>query len=334
MKVEILEQVDEDWWNELLCKSPHANIFQTAQWGDWLRYVFLAKVKYLISYDDKGEICAQGILTSKSPYSSLWSGKTFLYPFARLCKFIYPEVNWLHGPVLHCSSDKWNVVLSNYFRTVKSLSKWGGVYSGTMPYGVVNKVNTEELVGKKHSSWGTFLVDLTIPTEEIWKNLKSSARKNLRKFDSSGIEVRIVDNLDDLSELYGELCKWTRRVGGRIYDWRYWEARFYLLNKIKAERYYVAFKNGEPIGCLGVWQYGPIAFEFGSLQSLESLREKTNCQDYIKWHIFKSEKDRGVNYFDLSGVNPLPKSKKEKNIYQYKKKWGGNYLEYPIIQSF
>ena len=30
LKVEILEQVDEDWWNKLLCKSPHANIFQTA----------------------------------------------------------------------------------------------------------------------------------------------------------------------------------------------------------------------------------------------------------------------------------------------------------------
>ncbi|RZD45866.1 MAG: hypothetical protein CXT78_04800 [Thaumarchaeota archaeon] len=55
-------------------------------------------------------------------------------------------------------------------------------------------------------------------------------------------------------------------------------------------------------------------------------------QDLLKWSIIKWGINNNMKYYNLSGINPNPESKKEEGIFRYKKKWGGK--QYTLWRLF
>ena len=48
----------------------------------------------------------------------------------------------------------------------------------------------------------------------------------------------------------------------------------------------------------------------------------------IEWGIENNQR-----FYDLTGINPNPKTDKELGIFRYKKKWGGNLVNYNLISG-
>ena len=73
--------------------------------------------------------------------------------------------------------------------------------------------------------------------------------------------------------------------------------------------------------------------EWGVARSKLDYEEKLYSQDLIKWKIIEWGIKNKMNWYDFSGFNPSPTSSKEKGIFQYKKKWGGEQFEQWIFKN-
>ena len=74
-------------------------------------------------------------------------------------------------------------------------------------------------------------------------------------------------------------------------------------------------------------------FEWGVGRSELDYSKKLYSQDLLKWKIIEWGKENNCDYYDLSGVNPSPETDKESKIFRYKKKWGGELIQYKMYKS-
>ena len=107
----------------------------------------------------------------------------------------------------------------------------------------------------------------------------------------------------------------------------------YLCISILCLNIFLAYYEGKPVGGLGVSSFNNFINEWGVGRSEIDFSKKLYAQDLIKWKIIEWGKENKLNYFDLSGVNPIPSNSKEEGIFRYKKKWGGKQVDLLIIQT-
>ncbi|MBN2289727.1 MAG: GNAT family N-acetyltransferase, partial [Candidatus Glassbacteria bacterium] len=96
---------------------------------------------------------------------------------------------------------------------------------------------------------------------------------------------------------------------------------------------FLASRQGELLGGLGVWQHAGVVVEWGSVQSERARVEKLYCSDLLKWEVIRWGHGRGYRLYDLAGVAPDPDraDPKKRGIYQFKAKWGGRYRESQVF---
>jgi len=333
MKVEVFHQVDSDWWNQLLRTSPHGNIFQTTCWGEYLQIYFGSDVFYIVCFDDRDNPVGLLVLARGIPHHSFLLNRPFSASLIHLLKKIKPVFSWTYGPVLIGVKELWEEILFNLFQSIFDLTKGARIGSSSLPFGIDKYVTEGIRQQLSVSKWGTFLVDLDMTEEELWKNLKPAARKSIRHAKETGISVGIVEGETGRKDFHNFLKNAIKRKGGRLFPVENLLVRYRLFKQINGEDIYIAKLREETIGSLGIWRFNGIIHEFGANQSQTSIEQKLYCGDLLKWEIMREESRRCIHLFDLSGVNPNPSSGKEKGIFQFKKKWGGEYMEYVIVSK-
>jgi lipid II:glycine glycyltransferase (peptidoglycan interpeptide bridge formation enzyme) len=78
-------------------------------------------------------------------------------------------------------------------------------------------------------------------------------------------------------------------------------------------------------------EYNGNVTEMSVVRSDYAVEKNLYPGDAIKWAIIKWGHGQGFRTYDLAGVNPNPETPKEQGIRQFKEKWGGEYVEYPIF---
>ncbi len=86
------------------------------------------------------------------------------------------------------------------------------------------------------------------------------------------------------------------------------------------------------IGGLMILYFNKYVNEWGIARTLKDTKEKTYAQDLLKWNVIKWGIENNFNFFDLTGANPNASDDKEKGIFKYKKKWGGELIKYDMIK--
>ena len=56
-------------------------------------------------------------------------------------------------------------------------------------------------------------------------------------------------------------------------------------------------------------------------------------QDLLKWRLMQWGREHGFRVYDLMGVNPHSTDPKERGIFQFKAKWGGDLVEFPVFSK-
>jgi len=322
ISIEVNDISDQDWNNRLL-KSTLGSIYHTDEYGQFVKNKGWTP-KFLKFIDSTGKIVGQLLASTYSRFQNKQGPSKILRVLPGTKKEFF---RWIYGPVIFVPEKKNEINLAlqkfvqekNYF-----------------------VIGSEHPLSKNHfaqinnslniNNWGTFLINLSKDKSTLWKNLdKHSARKNIERSEERGVVVKEIKNEKDLTD-YHKLLKETKTKVG-------WNVNFEEISALWKSLKPVGFtgflaKLEEiPVGGILISHFNKQIFEWGVGRSELDYSKKLYSQDLLKWKIIEWGKENNCDYYDLSGVNPSPETDKESKIFRYKKKWGGELIQYKMYKS-
>ncbi|PIO02733.1 hypothetical protein COU38_01895 [Candidatus Micrarchaeota archaeon CG10_big_fil_rev_8_21_14_0_10_54_18] len=180
--------------------------------------------------------------------------------------------------------------------------------------------------GFKKKEWATFLLDLRRGKEELWAGVDKATRKIVRRTREKGVEVRTAENEEDYAAYHAVMNENRRR--NKVKEYPYSRAFWELFKEAGMGEIFVAELDGRILGGLTASLYNDYVNEWGAALSNKAREEKIYASDAVRWAVIEWARAKGAHYYDLTGVNPAPRDEKEKGIYRFKEKWGGDFKEY------
>lgn len=176
--------------------------------------------------------------------------------------------------------------------------------------------------------WSTVFLDLSHTEEMIWKSLHNSIRTAVRKCEKLGCVVKRITSKEEFESLYlANYDGWAKKRFESHNIEHIWQS--YPDN---TELYVVLDADQQKVYSGITFSYDNHIGSIGSMFLTEKARhEKIPAQDYLMWTKIKDYKDKKLDFFDLSGINPEPENAKEKNIAFFKKKFSNATLDYSIF---
>ncbi len=338
--VKIIQDVDGEWWNSLV-RSVGGEFHQTAFHAGYCRECTRKKAYYVIAEEQNRTLgiamfflegYGQDFLTVNFP-PSISKLPTQLYRSLWKCCSI------LHGPLI-LDAEREEEILDRLLQEIERFALREKVFLWKKVIPPLHKQSFRQTVwdscfskyGFSQENWGTFLVDLTTEDEALWSGLKASARKAIKKITKQGGHFIQVTDEEAFQKYYSLLVETCQRINMNMwfhYDFMksWWEKNQDVFQIFLVEH------EGKAVAGQGVFLFDDIMREVFSGTSNYAIKNKLYGGDLLKFETFKWGKEQGHKIYDLAGVNPNPSTTAEKHIRQFKEKWGGKYIEYPIYSK-
>ena len=177
--------------------------------------------------------------------------------------------------------------------------------------------------------YGTYIIDLSKPEEQLWNDLHSNHRNKIRIALKKGVEIRSgMEYLNTSYELIRDTFKQSKL--GFMDKKAYTQLATGIVENIKI---FVATCQDHIQGCLVV------PFSKYSAYTLHSGRipeSKTGAMNLLRWEAIRYFHRIGVQRFDSVGIRINPKKgSKQEGLMMFKKRFGGQLKQgymwkYPI----
>lgn len=340
MEIVITDNVDKEWWDDLVSSTTAGGVFYTARWAE-MRRSYLYTRPYFLTLKDGGKIKAIAAIEARSPAHN----RLYKSPFNKaLLHFMVKRF-----PVLKMRD--W-IFLDNEFRKgldrnmlAKKMDEAFMLKIRPLEVEIIQnalddeKIDYSGMAGERKPSfakieWATFVVRLGGAIKDIEQRFKNSARKALRKAAEQGLCVERIYDLNGLRRYHAFLVQTTREAGMWVPPFTEMEAMWKGLRKPPGVLEIFAAKEGpEIVGGISVWGYNGIVSEFGSIRSRYGAEKNLYIGDILKWEVIKWANSQGFRYYDLEGVSPDPENQKESSIRQFKEKWGGEFKRCDLFKK-
>lgn len=171
-----------------------------------------------------------------------------------------------------------------------------------------------------------FLIDLTQPEARLWSNIRSNARRNIRKAEAD-VVVEEVTDAADLPAVYTTLKAVYKRIQVPLPDESLFRAAFDVLRPRDMLRILVARAGGAAdapmIGALTLLVYqGVMTYWYtGTLRDYSALRPS----DLLVWQGLKLGAGMGCRLFDFGGGG---RADEEYGVRDFKAKFGGELVNF------
>ncbi|MFW5500411.1 MULTISPECIES: lipid II:glycine glycyltransferase FemX [unclassified Maridesulfovibrio] len=310
--------LDWDSWNKSIVG--HSSYYQSSTWAATTQKTEESKAYYVRIYQN-GFLHAQALVLKRYYYNL----------FTQKKKIVFPYIECLFGPICKDSSE--SSVYDSFLTTLKQIAyKNLATHIQHIPCYMhypsrMDITHSLSAKGFQTKAWGTFLVDLTLKEDAIFKKISSRARNRVRKAGKMGLTVKRMQSFDEYANIFIPTLQEAKKEQGFTAPPAH-EA--YWTDSNEGYHYYVAYAEGKPLGCIGLIIHNGVSREIYSGILGFSVQKKYPAQDILHWTLITESKRLGAKLYDLAGVNPTPEEKsKDANILFFKKKWGGDYLEYP-----
>ncbi|MBN2374459.1 peptidoglycan bridge formation glycyltransferase FemA/FemB family protein [bacterium] len=313
----------EDWDEILYRAGGEAGLCQSSYWGRVIKKMDKS-IPFFIKVMRSNEITACCLIFKMFAYSREKRRRTSLFP--------YIEIH--NGPVIICNRyavPSIDFLLSWIVGFAKKNFAESINFGGFSPQSIF--ISSGEVIDtfKRHGfisrRWGTFLTDLSLDEDALFRSLRHSARKNIKKCKEENILVKKINNIDEYYEMFYKTYKASEEYYGRKCN--PFSKIPYEEDKNKYYHYFIAQQiNGSILATIGMYVFNRVATEIMSTLAPSALKQKIPAQDILHWEMMLEAKRLGCLKFDLAGVNPNPQTSKEAGIRRFKGKWGGDYIEY------
>lgn len=168
-----------------------------------------------------------------------------------------------------------------------------------------------------------FIFDLTKSPDKLWENIRSNARRNIKKAERSDVSIEEMDDVRKLSDAYQILDQVYSRIQVPLPDFSMFEAGFELLRPKGMMKLLIAKLGDEPIGTLALLIHrGTITYWYtGILREYASYR----AGDLLVWYSLNFGSQAGYHKFDFGGGG---KPDEEYGVRNFKAKFGGELVNF------
>jgi serine/alanine adding enzyme len=168
-----------------------------------------------------------------------------------------------------------------------------------------------------------FLIDLARPLDEIWQQVRSGARRNVRRARRSEVTIETIDNIDQIPRVYALLRAVYRRLQVPLPDISFFQSSFEILYPRGMFRILVAKARDVDIGALTLLLYKDIVIYWytGTLREFSSHR----AADFLVWYALQWGHDHRFRVFDFGGAG---KPDEQYGVRDFKAKFGGDLVCY------
>lgn len=180
------------------------------------------------------------------------------------------------------------------------------------------------------------LVDLQKTQDELWKDVDTKRRNEIRRAIREGTIFEADTSLVTLYKCYNILVEVYQRAKLPLPQLSHFEALLQENSENEGLKIFVALYEEKVIGCMFCLACGDTLFDYYA--GAYSIFYKKYPNDLIPWEVFKWAKENGFKHFDFGGAG---KPDVPYGVRDYKKKFGGvlvNYgrfekIHFPLLYS-
>jgi serine/alanine adding enzyme len=168
-----------------------------------------------------------------------------------------------------------------------------------------------------------FLINLNRPLPEIWKEVRSNARRNIKKAQSVGVHIEELCDFEDIPSAYDVLKKVYSRIQVPLPDISLFQSAFKILGAMGMFKILLARLEDKTIGVLCLMLYKGVVYYWytGTLREYASFR----AGDLLVWHSLELGNRNDFHLFDFGGGG---KPDEPYGVRDFKAKFGGTLVNY------
>ena len=323
--VKISSKISESEWDDELAKNSSSTIYQTYSWQKLYHEAFGSKPVFITITNDIGTVVGQ--LACLIHKKMLWGVANPLSRTIGNKLELGIALWWYHGPIIH---DKINAdeILSTILSSVDQVAKEN---KAEVIRGISSPL-TDQFPSKIFQKYGykldprlTFIIDLNQNLDELYNSLKKDTRYYIRKSEKEDFEFDIAKDMEDMVKFQDLKSETKKREGKKQFrSPKFWEYHWKIMRHNGYEQLLLARHNDEIEATILTLFFNGNAIQ----HALANSPEKELVGTFLTWNTIKWAQKMKFRTFDFAGVDPSPKTKKEKGIYFYAEKFGGKKYDY------
>jgi len=304
MKISPLKPIDEPYFNELAFS--HGTIFNTDAWTK----LFNDCITYYGIYNKGDELIGGFILYREKKY-----GLSFYRnpPFT-------PEV----GPFLKVDASNPVSIMEKWKEALSLISE----FIDTLPYSVVSVALNKNIQDMQPFLWRkfkvspgyTYVIDLSVNHEDIWKGMSNERRKNVNKGSKDGLIARKITEYETVKELVLKTYSRQDKEVNKLYL----DKILFDFAKEHNSYAFVTFDKEIPVGCAFCIYDNKTAYYL--LGGYDSANKHHGAGAMSMWEAIKHAQKLGLKYFDFEG-SMVPQ------IERYFRGFGGQLTSYYTVNK-
>jgi len=174
----------------------------------------------------------------------------------------------------------------------------------------------------------TFVKDLDRPEDELYGEMASTNRRLTRRSKDAGFTFTKSHNPADISVFLDMIHQVAKRTGMQPHSDEYFQLMAKTLLPLKAATLFIGKHNGKPVSTCIAFENAHTRY-YAHAANAEAAR-KLQPSVYMMGELIFDAKAHGKQQFDYFGVAPpnAPKTHRWAGFTQFKKSFGGRYIEY------
>lgn len=294
-------------WSQFVKNHPNGNIFQTPEIVDLYRSYNLITPISIACKNSDGTlvgILVAAIQKEHSGIAGILSSRSIIWG----------------GPLVHPNHPQaFSLILDAYEKLISSKA----IYTQFRNLWNLSEQESSILASKNYvyEEHLNILVDLTKTEDQLWKELHSKRRNEIRKAIKERLTVREIKSDEETLAAYNILKEVYDNARLPLYTKSFFLSASKILNKSAGIKVFGAFSDTKLVGTMIVLCYQNRIYDWYA-GSLRSFYHK-NPNDLIPWEVFKWAKANGFSQFDFGGAG---KPDKKYGVRDYKIKFGGELI--------
>lgn len=240
---------------------------------------------------------------------------------------------WFDSFPIVFNTDEKEIILLQVVSSAKELAQKDGIVLFSITHWSREILEDTSLLQIPQKN-ATFIVDLSLGVEALWKNLKSKLRNMIRKAEKNDVIVFKANGEEALNYLadFQELRATTqqRAIGKNKRASMLLKSNEYFKNVLRNNNasFFVAMYNNQIAAMALMVQTGNTTYYYSGGSNIE-LNKLTAASSLLIWKAIEISCQEGLSFFDLGGVplNPTPEHPAY-GVYLFKQGYGGEYKEY------
>ena len=268
--LQIIDPTEFPNWDELIKDKTDYAFFNSSLWANVLKQTYAFKAYYL-SIVENNEI--QFLLPLMDVKSWLTSKRVVSLPFTDFCFPIFNNNNYksfFEKIINTCTSKKWQTI----------------------------EFRSNNLVPENHLFASTYYdhkIDLDSQIDILFHQLKSSTKRNIKKAERSGIEVKICDSYKSVIDYYKLHCKTRKKHGVPPQPFNFFRNIFKFVIAKGYGKIFLAYYTNKVIAGAIYFQFGDqVIYKFGASDKKYQLLRANNL---VMWE--------AIRYYNIDGFKTL-----------------------------